>query len=187
MPLRFSGAYPLLAGKRQKRHEVGEGLTIDRAWSVGADVAIDLTQVIAGRASKRSTLRWTRLWRQPRPTKHNQPMFNRLKNPCTPGRAGPPSWCFELLEARQVLSALPLVADATTTNAAYVESVYQDVFGRQADPIGLEWGMLLATAVSAKKAGHTSRMSRSGQTPSASRRCNKSSSVTGPPPGTAKL
>ncbi|HEV3339896.1 MAG TPA: DUF4214 domain-containing protein, partial [Pirellulales bacterium] len=67
-------------------------------------------------------------------------MINKLQRPCVNGRTGQPSRCFESLEARQVPSALPLVADPTTTNAAYVEAVYQGVLGRPADPAGFDWG-----------------------------------------------
>lgn len=34
---------------------------------------------------------------------------------------------------------MPLVADPATTNAAYIEAVYQDALGRPADPVGLNW------------------------------------------------
>jgi lysophospholipase L1-like esterase len=67
-------------------------------------------------------------------------MSNRFGSPCTGGRGGRRSVHIEPLESRQVPSALPLVADPTTTNATYVEAVYQDVLGRQADPDGLQWG-----------------------------------------------
>src|SRR5215469_15781649 len=66
-------------------------------------------------------------------------MFNRLQSPRTHGRGGQPNRSLEFLEARQVPSALLLVADTVTTNAAYIEAVYQDVLGRPADVVGLDW------------------------------------------------
>jgi lysophospholipase L1-like esterase len=52
----------------------------------------------------------------------------------------------ELLEPRHYLSTLPLMGNPTTANAAFVEAVYQDVLGRQADSAGLAWGTALVNS-----------------------------------------
>ncbi|HWB11342.1 MAG TPA: GDSL-type esterase/lipase family protein [Pirellulales bacterium] len=70
-------------------------------------------------------------------------MSMRFESPRVRGRGGRRSGHLESLERREVPSALPLVADPAITNTAYVEAVYQDVLGRQADPTGLQWGTSL--------------------------------------------
>lgn len=52
----------------------------------------------------------------------------------------------ELLEPRYYLSTLPLMGNPTTANAAFVEAVYQDALGRQADSAGLVWGTALVNS-----------------------------------------
>lgn len=47
----------------------------------------------------------------------------------------------ESLESRQLMSAVPLTADPTTANSAFVEAVYQDILGRPADAAGLAWAV----------------------------------------------
>jgi lysophospholipase L1-like esterase len=57
-----------------------------------------------------------------------------------------PNRRYELLEARHYLSPLPMTGNPATANAVFIDAVYQDVLGRQADAAGLAWGTALVNS-----------------------------------------